>query len=54
MAKITRFDKVAEIYKISVDKNLNRTTLMFLLATMSDKGVTKFLTELKQKYGKSN
>jgi hypothetical protein len=54
MAKITRFDKVTEIYKIAVDKNLNKSTLVFLLARMSDKGVTKFLTKLKQNYGKSN
>jgi hypothetical protein len=47
--KLTRLDKINEIYKIAVDTNLNKTTLVFLLATMSDRGVTKFLAELKEK-----
>lgn len=51
MAKrITRFDKVADISKIAKEHKLDITTLTFLMATMTDKGLTKFHKELKEKY----
>ena len=50
MARVTRFDKIKEVYQITEQQNFNKSTMVLLLATMTDKGLTKFLKELKEKY----
>lgn len=42
---MTRQDKVQAIYKVAKKRKSNLTTLTFLLAMTSDKGVTKFYNE---------
>ena len=44
-----RIDKVQEIYKIAKDKNLNVSTLAFLLALYNDREFLKFYKEFKEK-----
>ena len=51
MKKLTRIDKITEIYKIATAKNLNISTVVFVLASMTDKALTKFYNELKEKHG---
>ena len=51
---MTRQEKVTEIYKIGKKNKLNVTTLVFLVAMTSDKGVTKLLNDLNKKYGKGS
>lgn len=50
MARLNRHQKLKEIMDIATEKNLNKTTLIFLIATMSDKGLTKFHKEIKEKH----
>lgn len=38
---------VQEIFQITKDKNLNMSTMVFLVAMTSDKGVSKLLAQLK-------
>ena len=40
---------VSEIYKKVEDKGWNKATIVFLLATMNDKGLTKFHKECMEK-----
>ena len=49
--KKNRFEKVGDIFKITKEQNLNASTMVFLLATMTDKALTKFHKELTDKYG---
>ena len=49
---MTRQEKVQEIYKIAKKNGTNLSTLTFLMAMTSDKGVTKFLKEFKEKFAK--
>ena len=43
--KDRRFKLISEIYKHSDVINANKTTLVFLLSTMTDKRLTKFHKE---------
>lgn len=46
---LNRHQKFKEIMEIAKVKNLNQTTLVFLIATLTDKGLTKFHREMKEK-----
>jgi len=49
---MVRSDKTKIIYDIVNDNNLNMTTMMYLLALTTDKGLTKLVKELQEKYPK--
>jgi hypothetical protein len=51
MARLTRLNKIKDIMDIAEIKQLNKMTLYCLIATMSDKGLTKFHKEIKEKHG---
>lgn len=42
---MTRHEKLKEIYKKAKELDINMSTLVFLLATKTDKGLTKFYNE---------
>lgn len=44
-----RHQKIKELMDIATEKNLNKTTLFFLIATLTDKGLTKFHREMIEK-----
>jgi tryptophan synthase alpha subunit len=46
---MTRIEKVREIIEIAKERELNITTILGYLAVISDKGVTKFHKEIKEK-----
>ena len=50
MVRITRLHKIKDIMDIAEAKDLNKMTLYCLIATMSDKGLTKFHKEIKEKH----
>ena len=43
--KLTRQEKVQAIYELAKKRKSNLSTLTFLMAMTSDKGVTKFYNE---------
>lgn len=43
-----RHKLIAEIYKLAEILNYNKTTLVFLIATMTDKALTKFHKEFME------
>lgn len=44
-----RYKKVDDIFKKAIELGSNKTTIVFLLATMNDKALTKFHKEFMEK-----
>lgn len=54
MKKLNRFEKVKIIMDISNEYKLNITTVMFILATATDKALNKLVTEFEKEYPQIN
>ncbi len=51
---MNRHAKVKVIMEITTEHNLNYSTMVFLLAVTTDKGLTKLVKQLQERFPKKN
>lgn len=51
---MNRHEKVKIIYDITKENNLNLSTITFLLAVTTDKGLTKLVKEFQERFPKKD